>query len=277
MSFNLAAGDHVNTLGLRGVATVFPPEVTLQTLILQSLSATIASAATTSAAGNVTTQALVYAGSTLSLGAALTCPLQLAGTLNANGQTISGSPVNIGGLGGATGTAAIQNDGPVTVSSWSESGGSQIRLNHPGDALGNLVLSGGSSLTFGDAAGQTIGVTVTGLSISADSDLVLEVNGQASGWVFRWKNPTGGTHVANLQTFIADDEIIFSSLNGGGYSLSADSQYTYFNVVPVPEPGSLALLAASAVAFRRRRKRTAAPAPAVPATGRITAPRNRRT
>jgi hypothetical protein len=135
-------------------------------------------------------------------------------------------------------------------------------LHQAGDALGSLLLSGNSALTFGDAPGQMTGLTVTGqpvsdLSIAAGSDLLLEVNGQASGWVFRWANPSGGDHIADMQALINGGEITFSYLNGGSYSLSADSSYTYVNVIPVPEPSTLLLSAAAAglIAVRRRKKK----------------------
>jgi hypothetical protein len=97
------------------------------------------------------------------------------------------------------------------------------------------------------------------LSIDPTSDLDLEVNGLAGGWVFRWANPAGGDHIADLQALINADELTFSYLNGGSYSLSADSSFTYVNVTSVPEPSTLILtgVAFAAVLTRRRRRRRA--------------------
>ena len=98
------------------------------------------------------------------------------------------------------------------------------------------------------------GQATSKLSIDRSSELILELNSQAAGWVFRWANSTGGDHIVDLQNLINGGEINFDSLNGGWYSLSADSQYTYINVVP--EPGTLALTAAAAgLMFRQRRKK----------------------
>src|SRR5207249_10926747 len=72
----------------------------------------------------------------------------------------------------------------------------------PGDALGTLLLTGNSVLTVGDAAGQTTGLTISGQSVIIDpgSDLMLEVNGQAGGWVFRWANPSGDRKSTRLNS-----------------------------------------------------------------------------
>jgi len=107
---------------------------------------------------------------------------------------------------------------------------------------------------MGDAAGQMTGLTVTGqaassLNIASGSQLVLGVNNSAGGWVFRWANPTGGNHIADLQSLINAGEVTFAQMNGGSYTLSSDGTYTYVNVVfGVPEPSSLLLLAATGVA-----------------------------
>jgi hypothetical protein len=82
------------------------------------------------------------------------------------------------------------------------------------------------------------------------------VNGLASGWVFRWANPAGGDHMADLQGLINAGEVVIAPLNGGSYNLSADAAYTYVNVVPVPELSALALsLVAVGVVVRRRFKK----------------------
>jgi hypothetical protein len=188
----------------------------------------------------------------------LTCSLSLDGTLNARGQDIIAPSITIGSANEPIGWASVQNDGLVVATTWTEVNGSNIRLNHPGYAIGSLFISGNSTLTYGYAAGQAAGLTISDpaladISIIPFSQLILEVDDQASGWVFRWANPTIGDHIVDLQTLINGGEIAFVSLNGDGYFLSADSQYTYINVVP--EPGSLALLGAVAVAAAARIRR----------------------
>jgi hypothetical protein len=224
----------------------------------------IASTASTVAAGNVTSTALIDTGCALTMGAdlGLSGSLTVNGTLNANGHSITATTI---GVGVNAGPGAIQNDGQITAGRWNQGTGSQIRLNHAGDALGTLLLSQNSALALGDSAGQTTGLTIgnptlADLSIDSTSDLILEINGLAGGWAFRWANPAGGDHVADLQTLINANQITFSYLNGGSYSLSADANYTYVNVIPVPEPGAFILTAAAAciVAAARRRRRAAA-------------------
>ena len=114
-----------------------------------------------------------------------------------------------------------------------------------------MLLAENSALTVGDAVGQMTGLTIGNatvgdLRIDPGSDLMLEVNGLASGWVFRWANPDSSTnHIADLQSLINAGEITFSSLNGGSYAVTSDSFYTYVSVVPVPEPSTLILAGAA--------------------------------
>ena len=135
------------------------------------------------------------------------------------------------------------------TSFWEQASGSRVRLSHPGDALGTLLLSGNSTLTLGDMAGQTTGLTVTGqpsnsLSIAVGSDLLLEAQPPGRWLALRGRRTHGGDHIADLQNYIAAGEFTFTSINGGGYSLSSDGTYTYINVVP--EPSSLLMIAATA-------------------------------
>ena len=121
-------------------------------------------------------------------------------------------------------------------------------------------MTGNSSLTV-ETGPADDGRTLTGqlprnLSVSPGSDLMLEVNGQAAGgWVFRWANPAGGDHVADLQALVNGGELTFFSLNGGFSDLTADASYTYVTVVP--EPSALVLTAAAGllIGVRRRSKK----------------------
>ena len=152
----------------------------------------------------------------------------------------------------------------ISATTLNQSGGSHLRLNHPGDVLGNLLISGSSKLTVGAAAGQTTGLTVTGpmfssMVISLDSSLTLELNNLAGGWILAWANPAGGDHIADLQGLISSGQISFSYLNTSTYALSADSQNTYVLETGVPEPSTLVLAAAAtgvlAAVTRKRRAR----------------------
>ncbi|HEX4591004.1 MAG TPA: PEP-CTERM sorting domain-containing protein [Gemmataceae bacterium] len=238
--------------------------------MLSGLSVYNSARVTTGGIGNVTFAAEILSASavgspaTLNLGADFKVDFQVfvGGVLNANGHAVTAGEIE---MGYSSIPGSFQNDGPVTAGSWNQRYGTVAKLHQPGDTLGSLLLTQNSQLTVSDAAGQTVGLTITDktyvlppppdVAIDPGSSLVLEVNGQAGGWVFRWANPaTGGNHIVELQNLINGGEINFTSLNGGSYSLSADSQYTYINVVP--EPSSLALLAAAgsaaAVVIRRR-------------------------
>ena len=108
---------------------------------------------------------------------------------------------------------------------------------------------------------MTVGNSSTAdLAIYDSSDLILEINGLAGGWVFRWANPGGGDHLADLQNLISGGEITFSYLNGGSYALTSGAASTYVSVIGVPGPSSLLLVVAvAAVAAgicRRRMPRT---------------------
>jgi hypothetical protein len=263
-TFNLAQGSAVRGgFSLYGVGTTLPAGIRIPEVALYSNNASppTYATATTSATNNITTTALVSPGCTLNLGADLTlsvgaAAVDLNGTLNANGHAVNAASIAIGYLGGPV---SIQNDGLVTTGSWSQSGSSQVQLHQPGDALGTLLLSASSSLAFADAAGQTSGLTVTGqtassISIDSTSDLILDINGLASGWVFRWADP----NIADLQALINAGEVTFSYSNGGSYTITSDGTYTYVNVIPVPEPSALLLsgVAAGLLVGSRRGRRT---------------------
>jgi hypothetical protein len=264
VTFSLTAADNVTSMTLRGASTVLMAGVTVPNLSLQSSggSVPIFSTATTSSPNNIASQATVFPGCSLNLGTDFAAgTIVNGGTLNANGHAITTPGSLVFGLslpGGGPG--AIQNQGLINVGFFTETMASQIRLNQPGDSINNMLrLTTNSNLTVGDALGQVLGLTLNGrsagdLSIDPGSGLVLEVNGLASGSVFRWANPNSATnHIADLQALINGGEITFSYLNGGAYTLTSDGSYTY---IAVPEPSTLLLTATAAgllAAIRRRR------------------------
>jgi hypothetical protein len=220
--------------------------------------------ASTAATSNVTSVVIVDRGNSangitsLTMGAdlSLSANLQVGGILNAGGHAIAAQTIF---MGDQTGIANLQNDGLITAGTWNQTFGGLINLHHPGDALGTILLANNALLDVSDGAGQTSGLTLgdsasSNLSITSGGRLKLELNGLADGWVFRWADPSGGDHIADLQNFINAGEITFSSLNGGSYSLSSDGTYTYVNVIPVPEPSSLTLLGVAGIGLARLRR-----------------------
>jgi hypothetical protein len=268
-NFNLTAADHVTTFDLVGVSTTFPSGAVVQALNLTAIGSgatAVPSRATTSATGNITGLVNIDPGSTLTLGADLSLNNQLAvqGTLVAGGHAV-GAPTII--VGSST-PGTLQNPGGVTAVTYQEQGGSQVQWRTVGSAIsGTLDLQGNSELTLGDAVGQVTGATLNGaqsseLMILDNSILNVEVNGLASGWVFRWANPTAATdHIADLQALISQGRITFTDLNGGNYALTSDPTFTYIVPTAVPEPSTLLLTAGAAagLVWRRRRGRSAKP------------------
>ena len=262
-NFNLASADNVSGFYIYGIGTALPAGAVIQDLVLLSngTSTPTYATATTSSVGNVAQGVEINPGCTVTMGADLNLTtvdlglLDVGGTLDAKGHAI------LTGTAYVRAGATFQDDGLVTaLSVWTQITSSVV-FHQSGDALGSLLLHMNSTLSVADTAGQTIGLTVTegltdDVSIDAGSVLDLQVNGFASGWVFRWANPAGGDHITDLQNMINADEITFTYLNGGSYALSADSPYTYIDVIPVPEPSSLLLsaVAAGLVVLRRRAK-----------------------
>jgi hypothetical protein len=259
LTFNLTPADSVASVDFLGVNSALPMGVTVQQLFLSSNGATppAYAAVSTASAGNVTKLVFVEPHCLLTLGADLTLSDRFLqeGTLNANGHAISANTIYMGYYAGP---ATFENDGPSTAGSWEQGNGTQVRLRQPGDVLGSLLVTQGAGLTVGDAAGQMTGPTIgnptlTDLSIDPGSDLMLEVNGLAGGWVLRWANPTTGNHIADLRGLINGGEITFPYLNGGSYAFTTDPAYTYISVTGVPEPSALvlAVVAAGVIGLRR--------------------------
>ena len=247
-TFNLIPGDNVTNVELYGVGTTIPSGASVQNLYLYSSGSgrnPTYSTASTSTNANVTGSVYLDPGNTLNLGADLIISgnADVRGTINANGHAIT---VQTFYVGYNAGPATINNLGRVSANDYYQGNGTQVAMPVPGSSANTTKLTGNSVLIVDDAPGQTTGFMLTGpnvgdLFIEPDSVLDLQINGLASGWAFRWADPVGGDHIADLQSLINAGEINFSYLNGGSYTLAADSSYTYINVISVPEPSSLFL------------------------------------
>jgi hypothetical protein len=251
-NFNLTSTDQVTNFTLRSGGTSLGSGVAVQRLYLQG-----GATAATSAVGNITHSVLVTSGSTLTLGADLNVIeyVSLEGdnsTINAQGHKITASSLGLIGT-----NLRLLNDGAITVNGpLGLAGSAQLELRDGNDSARRLLLSEDSRLRIKSAAtGFTLtGITADDLLFNGTSTLTLELDGSQPGWVFRWANPAGGDHIADLNALIDQDSIVFSVTNGGEYTLVSRDGYTYV-VQPVPEPGLILLLAAPvAVGLCRRRQ-----------------------
>jgi hypothetical protein len=253
--FNLTATDRVTNFSIIWGNTSLGTGVRLQSLALYN-----EATATTSAVGNITGSVEVWNNSgdfiqsKLILGAdlILSGPITAYGhsiTIDSQGHNITASSLSMTyDVGGSTNPPNIRllNDGAITIHGpLALAGGVQVDLHDGNDRAGSLILSEGSSLRIKSApSGFTLtGTTADDLLFNGTSTLTLELNGKQRGWVFRWANPSGGDHIADLNTLIADGSIVFSVSNGGQYNIMSQSGYTYI-IQPVPEPAMILLIAA---------------------------------
>jgi hypothetical protein len=221
---------------------------------------------TLGAADTVTNSIKVHDSGTLTLGADLsvTGSVEVAwgsSTLDAQGHNITADTLFVGYPAGTR--AKLLNDGAITVANWYQDNSTRVELNDGNDAVQFLSLSGFSNLTVKSAlTGLTLdGASADSLSLNniSPGTLTLELNGLQAGWVFRWANPDGGDHIADLNALIGQDRIQFSLSNGAQYEIVSQGGYTYI-VQPVPEPGSVLLIAAPVavgVCLRRRNRSSA--------------------
>ena len=251
--FNLTAADQVTNFTLIYGKTTLGTGVAVQRLAVQDHAT-----ATTSATGNVTGSVdLVNVGnssiqSKLTLGA----DLILSGHLNARGNTITinaqGHNITAAALslefdafGNPASPIQLLNDGAITVGGpLALAGGVQLELHDGNDTAQSLWLSEDSVLTIRSAAtGFTLGgTTEDDLLFNGTSTLTLELNGLQPGWMFRWANPDGGDHIAQLSDLIARSQIELNVINGGEHDVVSQNGYTYI-VQPVPEPVALGVIA----------------------------------
>ncbi len=242
-TFNINASDTVTSFSLSGGSSTLNNSV--GTLNLYN-----GATATTTATGSVTTNAGVFSGSTLNLGA----NMNLAGSL---GVEDSGSSLNAQGHGLTAGTlfvgsggnssVSVTNLGQVTLANLyvgNSTTGSDVTL-HGGDVINNLInLQNGSVLTVEQTSG--IGLTLNGTSLSSltldpsSMDLIFNLNTTAN-WDFRWVDPNGGNWIDTIDGMIASGQLVINAPQG--YSVVDSGGYTYImgSVSSVPEPSSLAL------------------------------------
>jgi hypothetical protein len=248
-NFQLKPTDTVAIFRMNNGTTNLGAGVTVQHLHLAS-----SAVGTTAETGNITKSVLVESGSTLTLGANLTLTenLNLRGggvTLNASGRDISTTGQILLGWE-SSGTPVLQNVGTLTAGELLQRNGTQLLLGSGADASGRIFLFGNSRLTASVSAGGT-GLTLTRseaneLNIETGSHLTLALDGNQAGWVFRWANPTGGDHIADLNTLISQGKIDFTFQNNAGFAIASNADgYTYVTMVPVPEPASVVGLCAA--------------------------------
>ena len=213
VSFNLIAGDQINTLNLYGVTSTLGSGAVVANLQVSSNNASTPtySNATTTTTGNITASIQVDANSTLNLGANLSLSNQMiiSGTLNANSHTITTNAVYFGNYGGpfnvtnrgaiTAGTLQVDsyyNASPVTfnliasdnITNYSLYG--VISTLQAGSTVANLTLTtnGASTSTASSATTTTVGnitssVYLVANSGSSGSTLTLGANLNLSGSV----------------------------------------------------------------------------------------------
>ena len=267
LKLSLTAADRVTNFSLIWGNTSLGAGVRLQSLALYN-----EATATTSAVGNITGSVEVWnnSGDFIQSKLTLGADLLLSGQLFAHGHSITidalGHNITANGLsltydvGGSNNPPNIRllNDGAITIHGpLALAGGVQADLRGGNDSAKSLRLSESSGLRIKSAAtGFTLtGTTADDLLFNGTSTLTLELNGKQSGWVFRWANPAGGDHIADLNALIGDHSIVFSVTNGGQYNLVSHDGYTYV-VQPVPEPGLILLIAAPVAVGLCRSRRT---------------------
>jgi hypothetical protein len=147
----------------------------------------------------------------------------------------------------------LLNDGAVTLrGSLRLYGGVQVELRGGNDTAHGLNLGDSDLMIKSAATGFTLTGNTADYLLFDDGALTFELNGLQPGWVFRWANPDGGNHIAELSALIDRNLIEFSVINGGQYDLVSQNGYTYI-IQPVPEPASLALVLLGLLLFVGRR------------------------
>jgi len=257
-NFQLNPTDSILNFHLDNGATSLGAGVAIERLTL-STNAT----ASTNAATNISKSVTLQSGGDLSLNANLTLTenvnLSGAGTVLAvNGHDITTPNQFLHGWD-ASGKPTIGGVGKLDVGELYQGNGTTLGLDSGLDSTGRIFLRGNSRLTStpsGAGTGLTLArSSVNELSIESGSHLTLAGNGVGSAWAFRWANPAGGDHVADLNNLISLGRIDFT-FAGGATVVSDPDGFTYI-LVPVPEPASVlgvcALVAGLGAGARRWR------------------------
>lgn len=207
-------------------------------------------------------------GASLTLGAEFPdcrgIEIQGAGTLNANGRSVVADNISLN-----TANTQIINRGSLVVANqfdiysqpFTVTAADRINRYNPYDNVTTTVpgASLGRVTLYDDAVirvqtGGGIGFTLADprpLSFypTPDQDhpsfMELPIDGLIPGWAFRWANPVGGDHVADIEKTVHEGGIRFAFTNGGGYAITSDGGYTYVVSQPVPEPVGLIVAALS--------------------------------
>ena len=131
------------------------------------------------------------------------------------------------GTDGARATSLV-NGGAVYVNDLQMTKGSTATFHAAGSIEKAISLAGGSELTLEQSKGDLTGLTFNGtssgsLAIADTSKLVLDFgDNDRPSWIFRWKDPDGGTWEGLLASLIGDGKISVT-----GYRLYDEGGYTY--------------------------------------------------
>lgn len=141
-----------------------------------------------------------------------------------------------------------------------ELAGSTLTL-HGGDVIsGTLSLSSNSLLTVQETSGT--GLTLGGINSSLSLSSHMDLNFNATGWDFRWQDPSGGGNwISTIDGLINSGALVINLPAGGTYQVLDQGGYTYvdgFVTASVSEPSSvvLAAMAIGGVAIGRRWQRS---------------------
>ena len=263
--FALTAADSIANLSVYGAKATLPAGTSVQSLSLGA-GATATTVETASVTRNVAVSGL---GSSLTLSA----PLSLAGnlsvagaTLDAQGRSIAADSITVANQG--TTLPVLANLGTLTAAgSYSQSSGSRVDLGAGASSLGRVGLSGLSTLGVRFVGGSAAQLTLTGadagaLGIDPGSRLAFTLDGKQQGVAFRWANPQGGDHVADLNGLINSGAVTIDLTNGAMANVFSQDGFTVL-FQPVPEPATVLLAGAAGLAGwsarRRIRRRTESP------------------
>ena len=205
-TFDVLANDQVQDFNLHGATSTLNSNVS-------SLHMESGSVVTTTGTGSVVNSVDIASASVLNLGADLNIlfsPLTVVdagSSINANGFNVSTFSISLG-VGGS-GSVTVNDVGLLTALNVSFDQGSSMTVH--GGVINNLLsLQNGSTLTVLETAGA--GLTLAGATTDS---LVIDPSAMnlvfnATGWGFRWQDPTdgsGGNWIGTLEAMIAANQI----------------------------------------------------------------------